>query len=232
MDKLVKIYLDAVHGGADSGALGHGLREKDVTLALCERMARLFDEYVVDVRLSRNRDVTMSLRERTDDANRWGADFLLSVHVNAGGGTGYEDYIYNGSVLPETMRIRDVVHREVALELGDVRNRGKKRANFHMLRESKMAAMLSENLFIDTAADAAKLKSAVYLQKIARGHVNGIVKAFGLKKRTSAGSISAGNAVFYRVVAGSFHERANADAQVARLKKLGVDGVFIDVYRG
>lgn len=227
---LVKIYLDAGHGGADSGAVGSGLREKDVTLDLCGRMRDLLAGYVVDVRLSRNRDVGMSLRERTDDANGWGADFLLSVHVNAGGGTGYEDYVYSGTVGAETLRIRDVMHREIALELGGVRNRGKKRANFHMLRESRMPAMLSENLFIDRATDAALLKSEAFLQKVARGHVNGLVKAFGLKKRAGAGGSGAGT--FYRVVAGSFRERVNADRRVEELKRLGVDGVFLDVWKG
>lgn len=231
---MVKIYLDAGHGGADSGATGHGLREKDLTLDLCRRIRDLLAAYVVDVRLSRDRDVGKSLRERTDDANGWAADFLLSVHVNAGGGTGYEDYVYNGAVGAETLRIRDVVHREVALELGGVRNRGKKRANFHMLRESRMPAILSENLFIDTAADAALLKSEAFLQKLARGHVNGMVKAFGLKKRASTGGSSSSTVTgtFYRVVAGSFRERVNAERRALELKRLGVDGVFLDVWKG
>lgn len=162
---MVKIYLDAGHGGVDSGSIGHGLLEKNVTLHICQRIADLLKDYVVDVRSSRSKDVGVRLEERTDDANKWGADFLLSVHVNAGGGTGYEDYIYNGSVLTDTVRIRDVIHREIALQLGDVRNRGKKRANFHMLRESQMPAMLSENLFIDHVADAKKLKSNLFFKK-------------------------------------------------------------------
>nr|WP_256833293.1 N-acetylmuramoyl-L-alanine amidase [Parageobacillus thermoglucosidasius] len=42
-----------------------------------------------------------------------------------------------------------------------------------------MPSLLTENLFIDNANDAAKLKSEQFLQQIAYGHVQGIVKAFG-----------------------------------------------------
>src|SRR5690606_9045497 len=64
-----------------------------------------------------------------------------------------------------------------------VRDRGKKRANFAVLRETKMPALLTENLFIDNASDAAKLKSEQFLLQIAHGHVIGLERAFGLKKK-------------------------------------------------
>ncbi|SIE40563.1 Sporulation-specific N-acetylmuramoyl-L-alanine amidase [Mycobacteroides abscessus subsp. abscessus] len=63
-----------------------------------------------------------------------------------------------------------------------------------MLRESNMPALLTENGFIDNVNDAAKLKSASFLESIARGHVNGIVKCFNLPKKATA--------VFHTVVAG------------------------------
>ncbi len=57
-----------------------------------------------------------------------------------------------------------------------------------MLRESAMPGMLSENGFIDTAADAAKLKSDVFLNKIARGHALGLARALGLQKKNASGT--------------------------------------------
>lgn len=79
--------------------------------------------------------------------------------------------------------MRDIIHTEITKELNTVVNRGKKKANFHMVRESKMPAMLSENLFIDTKADATLLSSDSYLNKIAEGHANGLIKAFNLKSK-------------------------------------------------
>ena len=43
--------------------------------------------------------------------------------------------------------------------IGGVKDRGKKRANYAVLRETKMPAILTENLFIDNSSDVAKLKS-------------------------------------------------------------------------
>lgn len=58
--------------------------------------------------------------------------------------------------------------------------------------------------------------------------MNGLVKAFHLQKRK--GTSTSRKKKFYRVVAGSFTVRKNADAQVKRLKGLGIDDVFIDVF--
>lgn len=229
---MTKIYIDAGHGGTDPGASGNGLREKDLTLKISKKIADILTEYEVDVKLSRTTDKALSLKQRTADANKWGADYLLSVHINAGGGTGYEDFIYNGGVSANTVKYRDTIHDEVVKQLGNVRNRGKKRANFHMVRDSRMPAMLSENLFIDTKADADLLKNDSYLNKIALGHANGLIKAFNLKKKAKPvpSKPTAKKETYFRVVAGSYKDRKNAEAQMAKLKRLGVDGVFLTTY--
>ena len=187
----VKIYIDAGHGGSDPGAVGNGLREKDLTLTISKRIKVYLDNNYSghNTRLSRTVDTTMSLSQRTNTANKWGADYFLSVHINAGGGTGYEDYIYSGGVSSKTTSIRDTIHAEVVKQISNVRNRGKKRANFHVVRETRMPAMLSENLFIDTKADADKLKDSKFLDKVAKGHAIGLAKAFKLKKKGGTSTV-------------------------------------------
>ena len=229
---MVKLYLDVGHGGSDPGAIGNGLKEKDLTLQIGKKINDLLKDYEgITVKMSRSTDKTLSLKQRTDEANKWGADLLLSIHINAGGGTGFESFIYNGTVNNITVKYRDVIHDEIMKVLKGVKDRGKKRANFHMLRESKMPAILTENMFIDTKKDADKLKEQSFINKIAQGHVNGIVKLFNLKKKkTDTKQSSNKGETFYRVVAGSFKNRKNAEDQVKKLKKLGID-VFIDVYK-
>ena len=61
-------------------------------------------------------------------------------------------------------------------------------ANFAVLRQTSMPAMLTENLLIDTKADADLLKGNALLNKVAQGHANGIIKAFGLSKTTDPNS--------------------------------------------
>lgn len=187
---MVKIYLDPGHGGNDPGAQGNGLQEKNVTFSIANRIRNmLVNEYSnATVKMSRTGDQTISLTQRTNDANAWGADYFLSIHINAGGGTGYEDYIHSSlSDASHTANLRNTIHAEV-IKLNNMRNRGKKKANFHVLRESAMPAMLSENGFIDTKADADKMKSSSWLDNVARGHVNGLEKALGLQKKDGGGS--------------------------------------------
>jgi len=83
------IVLDPGHGGRDPGAVGpDGLLEKEVNLAVAlalrERLSRLPELYVL---LTRNRDSSLSLRERVAFANLHGADLFISIHVNALGQT-------------------------------------------------------------------------------------------------------------------------------------------------
>lgn len=190
---MVKIFIDPGHGGNDPGAIGNGLQEKELTLQISNRIKDMLNEYSnVSILMSRTGDQTVSLAERTTAANNWGADFFLSVHINAGGGTGYEDYIYPGLGAPTTT-YQNLIHEEV-MKVVDFRDRGKKQANFHVLRETRMPAILTENGFIDTVDDANKLKQASFIQAIAQGHVNGLVSAFNL--------IPLGSVVYHTVVSG------------------------------
>ncbi|WP_054859151.1 N-acetylmuramoyl-L-alanine amidase [Gracilibacillus sp. JCM 18860] len=184
---MVKIYIDPGHGGMDPGAVANGLREKDLTLKISLKIRNLLNQYKggVSVRLSRTTDKTLSLRQRTNDANKWCADYLLSVHINAGSGTGYEDFIYSElSSNSDTAKKRDFMHEEINKQI-NMPNRGKKKANFHMVRESNMPAILTENGFIDAANDAARLKTDAFLNDIAQGHVDGLVRIFNLRKKES-----------------------------------------------
>lgn len=62
-------------------------------------MEVLLKDYLnVQTKMSRTSDTYPSLTDRTNEANRWGADFLLSIHINAGKGNGYENYVYPGSI--------------------------------------------------------------------------------------------------------------------------------------
>jgi N-acetylmuramoyl-L-alanine amidase len=182
--KMVKVFIDPGHGGSDSGAVGNGLSEKNVTLSIATRIRDILqNEYPnAVVKMSRTGDQTVTLKQRTDMANAWGADFYLSIHINAGGGTGYEDYIYNRlSDRSRTADIQRVIHQEV-MKLVGLSDRGAKKADFHVIRESAMDAMLTENGFIDNANDAAKMKDANWIENVARGHVNGIARVYSLQR--------------------------------------------------
>ncbi|MBP2078337.1 N-acetylmuramoyl-L-alanine amidase [Oceanobacillus polygoni] len=216
----MKLYLDPGHGGTDPGATGNGLQEKDVVLDIALRIRDLLigNYENVSVHMSRTGDTTKSLAQRTNEANLLGADYFLSIHCNAfnGSADGYEDFIHSNLLdSSQTAVYRDILHAEI-IKLNGLRNRGKKKANFHVLRESSMPAMLTENGFIDHSGNAALMKQNAWKQQVAEGHVNGLARAFNLQE------INGGTGQLYKVIAGSFKSKANADDRVSFLNSKGI----------
>lgn len=226
---MVKIGIDLGHGGSDPGAVANGLKEKDLTMKIGKMIGDMLGEYEgVQVIYTRTDDHYLSLEERAEIANKAGVDFFLSIHINAGGGTGFESYIYNGNVSAKTVAYQNIIHTEIMKAIGGVQDRGKKRANYAVLRLTDMPAILTENLFIDNANDAIRLKSEQFLLQIAHGHVQGIVKAFGLKKKlTPQPKANVSDKKLYRVQVGAFSDRKNAERLAEELKKKGYPAVIV-----
>lgn len=187
---MKKVWIDAGHGGKDPGAVGNGLQEKDIALAVSLAIKdKLENEYDgVQVLLSRSADVFLELKDRTNKANSAGADILVSIHCNAGGGAGgFETFRHPNSLAPSSA-LQNVVHSEIMSQLKPlgINDRGQKTGNLHMVRETKMPSILTENLFIDVKSDADKLKQSKVIDAIVNGHVLGIVKYLGLQNKTPA----------------------------------------------
>ena len=107
--QVSRVVIDAGHGGRDSGARGHGLRESDIVLDIARRTARLLGErHGVDVVMTRNDDTFIPLRDRTALANEVGADLFLSIHANASRNVkahGVETYFANLALDREAERV-------------------------------------------------------------------------------------------------------------------------------
>lgn len=84
-EKVQLIVIDPGHGGIDPGAVGKkGLYEKDVNLAVSKYLHQLIrDSLGITVKMTRVKDEYLSLRERTNIANRNSADLFVSIHCNA-----------------------------------------------------------------------------------------------------------------------------------------------------
>ena len=79
-----RIVVDAGHGGHDPGAIGpRGVREKDVTLAMAQRLRRKLERAGFQVVLTRRDDRFLALDERTALANTARGDLFVSLHANA-----------------------------------------------------------------------------------------------------------------------------------------------------
>ena len=78
------IVIDPGHGGDDIGAeSGSGLMEKEITLSVARRLARVLEARGYRVRLTRDGDQNRALTDRTALANRLDALAFVSLHANA-----------------------------------------------------------------------------------------------------------------------------------------------------
>src|SRR5690606_4139273 len=109
------------------------------------------------------RDVPLA--ERTKKANDWPADVYVSIHANAYGSNwndvnGIETYVYTTKPA-EAVRLATYVQSELVTRTLR-RSRGVKYENFHVLRETKMTAILVECGFMTNREEAELLKSDEY----------------------------------------------------------------------
>lgn len=227
VDFKLLIYLDGGHGGKDGGAAANGIKEKDITLDLAKRIRDGLKEYQdTEILMSRDTDIYLSLDERTRKANAANADVFVSLHINSATNSaarGFESYIYPNSG-SATSALQNVMHAEIVKAISGYSgfdDRGKKQANFAVLRQSKMKAILTENLFISNPADAALLKQDSFVQKIAQGHINGLASFLGLKRIERPPKQPVGDQKLYIVQVGAFEERSNAEAMAKDLQKAG-----------
>ncbi|NQD65534.1 sporulation protein [Bacillus haikouensis] len=212
------IIIDPGHGGSDPGATYKGNEEKTLNLLTALKVRDYLKEhYQVTILMTRSENKTMSLSERTNFANTTNADFYLSIHHNAGGGSGFESYTFNGNVPSITLSYQSMIHNDYISAIKKkhtVIDRGKKRANFHVLRETKMPALLVEILFIDNDRDLALLSNTVFMNDAARFLAEGVAKSLSLPEKSG---IPGGK--LFKVIAGSFTGRKNAEERVTELKQ-------------
>src|SRR5690606_26626632 len=142
-----------------SGPLSEADLVLDVSLHLRDLLAVVPG---LEVRLTRDapRDLAPApwkqandLRVRTDMANAWPADYYLSIHINGHhteSAHGYETFIHEAASA-ESERVAKVIHRHLVPFFRA--DRGLKRANFHVLREIRMPAVLVELGFLSNSRD-------------------------------------------------------------------------------
>ena len=178
------IVLDGGHGGKDAGTVYGKLYEKDIVLKVVKLIEVELKKYAnATVKLTRSNDVYLTLSERARRANDLKADAFVSVHVNAGGGTGFETFKYPNSAgkLQKSVHaaMQDVLTK---YKLGD---RGKKEKDLAVVRETKMEATLTELAFIDTTEDRKLLENETFLKDMAVAHAKGIADYLRLKKKVT-----------------------------------------------
>ena len=120
-----RVVIDAGHGGAHEGtSSANGLLEKDITLDLANRTAKLLTERGFEVVMTRTEDTTLSLKERATTANQQRGDIFVSIHLNSLGAAtahGVETFYLGPSEHPDQDAVAEAENEHSGYSLADLR---------------------------------------------------------------------------------------------------------------
>ena len=177
------IVVDAGHGGNDTGARSPSkdTLEKNLTLSIAKLLSQKLAAQGATVIMTRKTDVFIPLKERSEIANRAGADLFVSVHINSsltpnrtsGGITFFHKRDPIGQLLA------DCVQGEIGKVSGlpslgtwsDTRIYG---TGFAVLRLAKMPAILIEVGFINHNVDRGKMVTSDFQEALSKAIVKGV----------------------------------------------------------
>ena len=180
--KGVRICIDPGHGGNSIGAVGYvggeQILEKVLTLKLSLRLRDKLVALGASVTMSRTGDTNPSMDSRVDMARNNGTDMLISIHVDAGGGSGSSIHYFNEYSYEASKLIWQKMH-EVEERRG-IGNRAEPyRWNpFQLARCHDTTAFLIECGFIDRAIDLEALIRESYQDELTNAIAAGITQYF------------------------------------------------------
>lgn len=227
-----KIALDAGHGlktagkqtpdGIKEWTLNDKVRDKIVVLLKDYDVEFVFtdnDEGIKDEGLVARR--TMYINEKVDAA--------VSIHHNAYKGTwcsatGVGVFV-DKKATDADLKLANLIQTKLPGYTG-LKSRGVKRANFTVIYQNTVPAVLVEGGFMDNKKDHAVITSDAGQTAYAKAVAEALIEFLNLKKKTANNSTptsdkTTNNAVLYRVQTGAFRNKAYADAEYAKVKKVG-----------
>ncbi len=174
--KNIKIALDPGHGGKEAGCVSGGFYEKDVNLQITKEINNILKQKGAKTMLTRENDVDTGLYERVDSANKFKADFLISIHQNSlpnpknydkrhGAGV----YYYNESA----KNLAYTVQKNIVKSTG-FRNDGVFNASFAMTRSTSPVSILVECGYLIHPYERKKLTDPTFQKIMANSIVNGL----------------------------------------------------------
>ena len=181
------IVLDAGHGGWDPGKTGtNGVNEKELNLAVTEKLAEYLEMGGAEVILTRPSDEALGNGKQTDMAerkriaNESGADILVSIHQNAfpsakakGAQVFYHNSSEKGKILAEC--VQENLKKRVD---GSNRRQAKENDSYYILRTTEIPAVIVECGFLSNYEEEKLLNDTDYQEKLAWAIYCGILDYF------------------------------------------------------
>lgn len=171
---LRTVVLDAGHGGSDPGAQRGDVQEKDLTMAITNRLKKYLESHGVKVRMTRSDDTFVSLEDRVRICRESHPDAFVSIHINSletdRDIKGIETYYQT----EPSRALADKIHIKLVDGL-KVPDRSVRKARFYVVNHSEQPAVLAEVGFISNKDERDKLISSDYQEKIAESVGQGVI---------------------------------------------------------
>lgn len=233
---MFKLALNAGHGLNTAGKRclksidPNETREYVLNQRICDKLEKLLSAFdgIEILRIDDGSELTIT--QRTNKANAFGADFYLAVHHNAGingsSGGGIEAYVYlkvDDATLDWQKSLYDALIRYTALS-GN-RAQPLRKADLGECRQTKMPAVLLELGFMDSTVDTPIILTEAYADKCAAALCETIVAKAGLVNKVTAAPSNvivskSVDEVAKEVLAGKW---GNGDERKQRLTAAGYD---------
>ena len=173
------VVIDIGHGGNDQGtqSLDKQKMEKDITLQIGSKVIeKLEKDKSIKVIATRTTDEYISLKERNKIEAENNADLFVSIHANATGDSsssteGVETFYWKNDDM--SYKLAKSIHNNIISSVGAV-DRGIKRGNYQVLRDSSCPSVLIETRFLTNYKESVNLSKNSYQNKLANAIVKGI----------------------------------------------------------
>ena len=179
------VVVDAGHGG-EPGAVAGDIYEKDITLAIVQKIKAVFEEDEdkdIGIYCTRLEDKDVSLSDRVNLANNMGADLFVSIHINSIKGRSDVEGIevMYDELAPDT-EFDSKDFAQICLDEAQAAMGAKKRSlingnKIYIIRNAQMPAALIEVGFINNPFELARLVDDSYQLKAAQGICSAIKKS-------------------------------------------------------
>ncbi|MHB9068855.1 MAG: N-acetylmuramoyl-L-alanine amidase family protein [Sedimentisphaerales bacterium] len=176
------IVVDAGHGGKDPGAISpNGFYEKTVNLDVALAITDLLRKQGFRVVMTRSSDVFIELEERANIGTRNNAALFVSIHADSCATSSINGFSVYVARQPDWQEIKLADCINTQMTKTGIQSRGRKEADYRVLKLSKCPAVLIEMGYLSNYWEANQLKDKAMQQKIATAIAGGIVNYFGGK---------------------------------------------------
>lgn len=177
------IIIDPGHGGKDPGTMSGQAVEKSIVFKVSQLVKQKLEADGAQVLMTRTGDTFPTLDDRHKFATNHFGEMFVSIHANAATNTsakGTETYysVTSNENEKEDLVLATNINNEI-VKNASMSNRGVKRADFVVIKNLKIPAVLVELGFVSNAEDRAKLLSDEHIEMYAQSIYNGIVEYYG-----------------------------------------------------